>query len=235
MVQAYYCKGKQSSPFMYFLVLGCISCKLLPPALNDKFVHWNSCADRKTVLRGKRCHEGIRRSFDHPLAHLGPLSPSLSRRLPAEARIARVAASVPTIPSFVASHQNSPDQRAENQVFFIRCNFLFDTTYDINRQQYPIGSKKFNQNFVTHIYPNVFSTKKQNSLLYCHYHPATPPPKWWQTPTWSSGKPSRKKSHVSMDISVPPLAPPPQVLRTLWGVFFLKARTSDSRQKNKSP
>ena len=48
-----------------------------------------------------------------------------------------------------------------------------------------------------------------------------------------------KKSHVSMDTFrtslSPPLPPPPQGLRTLRGVFFLKARTSDSRQKNKSP
>lgn len=105
----------------------------------------------------------MRRSFDHPLAHLGPLSPSLSRRLPAEAWIARVAASVPTIPSFVASHQNSPDQRSRKPSVFHPLQFLV--------------SKKFNQSFVTHSSPNVISTKKQNPLLYCHYHPSPTPTK----------------------------------------------------------
>ena len=46
------------------------------------------------------------------------------------------------------------------------------------------------------------------------------------------GKPSPKKSHVSMDTFRPPLTPPPPHLRTLRGVFFL-TRTSDSRQLEK--
>ena len=35
----------------------------------------------------------------------------------------------------------------------------------------------FNQSFVIHISPNVISTKKQNPLLYCHYHPSPTPTK----------------------------------------------------------
>ena len=38
-----------------------------------------------------------------------------------------------------------------------------------------------------------------------------------------------EKSHVSMDTFCTPHSPPPQVLRTLEGVFFLQARTGDSR------
>ena len=44
------------------------------------------------------------------------------------------------------------------------------------------------------------------------------------------GRPSVKKVTKLRTFSVPPLAPPPSLhLRTLMGVFFLKARTDDSR------
>ena len=41
---------------------------------------------------------------------------------------------------------------------------------------------------------------------------------------------NKKKVTFLWTLSVPPLAPPPPGLRTLRGVFFLKARTSDSRR-----
>ena len=46
----------------------------------------------------------------------------------------------------------------------------------------------------------------------------------------SKGSHQRKKVTKLRTLSVPPLAPPPSPhLRTLMGVFFLKARTDDSR------
>ena len=49
--------------------------------------------------------------------------------------------------------------------------------------------------------------------------------------TATKGSHQGKKSNVSMDpFRSPPCPPPPPGLRTLRGVFFLKARTSDSRR-----
>ena len=48
--------------------------------------------------------------------------------------------------------------------------------------------------------------------------------------TVTKGSHQGKKSNVSMDTFRSSLSPPPPGLRTLRGVFFLKARTSDSRR-----
>ena len=51
----------------------------------------------------------------------------------------------------------------------------------------------------------------------------------------TKGSQQRKKVTKLRTLSVPPLAPPPRHLRTLMGVFFLKARTDDSRHLAKKP